>query len=208
MKGRFITIEGVEGSGKSSQVINLKHDLESTGHVVEVTREPGGTAVGEAIRGILLNAENKAISPTAELLLYAAARAQHIDQRIRPALEAGKIVLCDRFADSTTAYQGAGRALDEATVQALHDITTRGVWPDRTVILDLPVQEGLARATREQGPDRLEQESIEFHKRVREGFLRIAERDPERVRVVDGARPFDEVAADIWALVAPLLTDA
>ena len=205
MSGKFITIEGVEGCGKSTQVVQLKHDLESKGHAVEVTREPGGTPVGEAIRRILLDPDYADMSPTTELLLYAAARAQHVAQRIRPALEAGRIVLCDRFADSTTAYQGAGRQLSEDIVRRLHEIATSGVWPDLTIVLDLPVEVGLARATRRTAPDRLETEPLAFHRRVREEFLRLARSEPSRIKVIDGDRAVDDVTEDIWRLVVQLL---
>jgi dTMP kinase len=131
-----------------------------------------------------------------------------VDERIRPALAAGMIVLCDRFADSTTAYQGAGRAIAEETVLALHQTATRGVWPDLTIVIDLPVEVGLARATQAQRPDRLESEPVEFHRRVRDGFLRIAQREPNRVKVVDGTQPIDEVYAAIWNHVAALLSDS
>ncbi|MBN2311359.1 MAG: dTMP kinase [Candidatus Hydrogenedentes bacterium] len=201
MKGAFITIEGVEGCGKSTQVIGLKHYLESMDYVVEVTREPGGTSAGEAIRAVLLDSAQKDLSPTAELLLYAAARAQHVDQRIRPALEAGRIVLCDRFADSTTAYQGAGRAIDPADLEELHRLATRGVWPDLTIVIDLPVAQGLARAAQVHEPDRLEREPLAFHERVRQGFLQIAQREPGRVKVVDGSASIPDVAEAIQHLV-------
>jgi len=208
MNGKFITMEGIEGCGKSTQIVRLRHDLESRGFHVDVTREPGGTATGEAVRELLLDRGRTEIGSTGELLLYEAARAQHVDERIRPALEAGKIVLCDRFADSTTAYQGAGRAISEETVLALHQTATRGVWPDLTIVIDLPVEVGLARATQAQRPDRLESEPVEFHRRVRDGFLRIAQREPNRVKVVDGTQPIDEVYAAIWNHVAALLSDS
>ncbi len=205
MTGLFITMEGIEGCGKSTQIGRLQLGLEKRGYPVVTTREPGGTAVAEAIRTIVLNPKNASLSPVTELLLYAAARAQHVDERIRPALEAGKVVLCDRFADSTTAYQGAGRELSQETIHTLHAIATRGTWPDLTIVLDLPVEEGLKRAGRGAKLDRIEREPLDFHRRVREGFLRIARDEPERVRVVNGNQPVDEVAAAVWALVEPRL---
>lgn len=207
MSGKFITIEGIEGCGKSTQIVRLKHDLESQGFEVDLTREPGGTATGEAIRELLLDRGRAEIGSTCELLLYEAARAQHVDERIQPALEAGKVVLCDRFADSTTAYQGAGRDLAEDTVLGLHETATRGVWPDLTIVIDLPVEVGLARATEAHGPDRLESEPVEFHQRVRDEFLRIAQKEPDRVKVVDGAQSIDEVTAAIRKHVDALLSD-
>ncbi|MCP4639708.1 MAG: dTMP kinase [bacterium] len=205
MKGLFITIEGVEGSGKSTQIIRLKHDLESEGHTVDVTREPGGTGISESIRRLLLDPALTGISPVAELLLYQAARAQHVDERIRPALEAGHVVICDRFADSTTAYQGAGRDLKMDMILELHHLATRGVWPDLTIVLDLPVEKGLSRAAQVHEPDRLENEPIDFHQRVREEFLRLADREPDRVKIVDAALPVNEVSRSIWGHVEGIL---
>ncbi|MCL4694219.1 MAG: dTMP kinase [Candidatus Hydrogenedentes bacterium] len=207
MKGIFITVEGVEGCGKSTQILLLKAYLESRGREVIVTREPGGTAIAETIRSILLDPENAALSPMAEAFLYAAARAQHVDERIRPALEAGKVVLSDRFADSTTAYQGAGRQLPEETIQSLHSMATRGTWPHLTIVVDVPAEEGLKRAGHVNPPDRIEMEPIEFHRGVREAFLQIAQNDPARVHVVDGTRSVEAVAAAVRDLVEPLLGD-
>jgi len=205
MKGMLITFEGVEGCGKTTQIDRLRQHLESSGREVVITREPGGTPIAEAIRNLLLDPVHREMSPVTELLLYAAARAQHVDERIRPAIEAGKIVLSDRFADSTTAYQGAGRGLDPKMIAALHRIATRGVWPPLTIVIDVPSEEGLRRAMRVRASDRIEQETLAFHERVREAFLRLAEREPGRVRVVNGLRPVDKVAADIRALVDALL---
>jgi dTMP kinase len=205
MKGIFITFEGGEGCGKTTQLALLREYLESRGRTVEVTREPGGTPVAEAIRALLLDPANTAIGATTELLLYEAARAQHVDERIRPALDAGRIVLCDRFADSTTAYQGAGRCLPPEIVGRLHEIATRGVWPQLTIIIDLPVEEGLRRVRQYRDSDRMELEAVAFHERVRDGFLALSRREPDRVRIVNGAQSIEAVAADIRALVDPLL---
>lgn len=196
-RGCFITFEGVEGCGKSTQLMLLKDYLESRGQAVEVTREPGGTPIAEAIRAVLLDPKHREMTPAAEVLLYAAARAQHVADRIRPALDAGKVVLCDRFADSTTAYQGAGRALSEETIAALHRIATQGVWPELTIVLDIDPEVGLERAMARRGLDRIENESIEFHRRVREGYLALARREPGRIVLIDGARDRDSVAADV-----------
>ena len=146
MKGAFITLEGVEGCGKTTQMSMLRDRLEADGHRVLLTREPGGTPIAEAVRDILLDPANTALSPVAELLLYEAARAQHVAERIKPALDNGIIVICDRFADSTTAYQGAGRVLPLDTVLALHRVATGTVWPDLTIVLDIPAEAGLKRA--------------------------------------------------------------
>lgn len=201
MKGAFITLEGVEGSGKTTQMALLHDRLEADGHRVLLTREPGGTPIAEAIRGILLDPANIALSPVAELLLYEAARAQHVAERIRPALEEGRIVICDRFADSTTAYQGAGRVLPRDAVRELHRLATGALWPDLTIVLDLPVEEGLKRAGAAHTRDRIEREPVEFHERVRREFLRIAESEPRRVKVIDAAQSLEAVAAAIHALV-------
>jgi len=207
MKGPFITVEGVEGCGKSTQIALLKEYLESRGRAVVVTREPGGTPIAESIRGILLDPANSALSPMAEAFLYAAARAQHVDERIRPALDAGTAVISDRFADSTTAYQGAGRELPPETIQSLHAFATRGTWPDLTFVLDLPVEVGLRRAGHGNELDRIELEPLEFHQRVREGFLQIARKEPARVHVVDGTQSIEAVAAAIRDLVERNLGD-
>ncbi len=204
-RGLFITFEGVEGCGKSTQITLLHQYLESLRYDVEETREPGGTPIAEAIRDVLLSPDNASMSPVTELLLYEAARAQHVAERIRPALAAGRIVLCDRFSDSTTAYQGAGRGLSGEALRVLHAIATGDVCPDLTLVLDVPAQVGLARATRGGAPDRIEQESLAFHERVRAGYLRLAEAEPGRIKVVDGTRPVGEVSSAIRRLVDALL---
>jgi dTMP kinase len=199
-RGMFITFEGVEGCGKSTQIARLQQHLETRGHSVVVTREPGGTPIAEAIRALLLDPLNHAMSPVTELLLYEAARAQHVAERIRPALDNGFVVLCDRFADSTTAYQGAGRGLSPDVVGRLHDIATQGLHPDLTIVLDVPADVGLSRAT-QTGSDRMELEALEFHERVRIEFLRLAKEEPARVIVIDGMQDVDAVADAIRALV-------
>jgi dTMP kinase len=205
MSGLFITFEGVEGSGKSTQLVRQAGRLRGLGYQVVATREPGGTPVSEAVRALLLDPENSDLSPMAELLLYEAARAQHVDERIRPALEAGAIVLSDRFADSTTAYQGAGRAIDPEHVARLHAMATRGVWPDLTLLFDLPVTEGLRRAGHTGKPDRIEREPVAFHERVRAGFLALARFEPDRIQIVDAAPPPDAVAAVADVMIDRLL---
>jgi dTMP kinase len=205
-KGVFITFEGCEGCGKSTQVRKLENHLKAQGCEVVSTREPGGTSVAESIRSILLDPGNETLSPVTELLLYEAARAQHVRERILPALEAGKIVLSDRFFDSTTAYQGAGRGLGAEDVVRLHAIATGGLTPDLTIVIDVPAALGLARAT-QGGSDRIEREKIDFHERVRAEFLRLARAEPERIRVVDGTRSIVEVAAAIREIVDRVLTE-
>jgi len=196
-RGTFITIEGGEGCGKSTQAVQLGQYLELKGFRVLVTREPGGSPAAEAIRNVLLDPQNGTITPMAELLLYEAARAQHVEERIRPALDSGQVVVCDRFADSTVAYQGYGRGLPCDMIGQLNRIATHGVWPDLTIIVDLPADVGLARATRERASDRIERETLAFHERVRDGFLKIAEADTQRIRVIDGGGTVEKVAERI-----------
>jgi dTMP kinase len=203
--GLFIAFEGVEGCGKSTQIIHLKHYLESQGYDVMITREPGGTPIGEAIRSVLLEPAYQAMTAMTEVLLYEAARAQHVAERIRPALAAGQIVLSDRFADSTTAYQCGGRGLSREWIERLHTIAADGLWPDLTVVLDVPVAMGLERAEQESPRDRIESEPLAFHERVREAFLTLAKAEPHRVKVIDGTRNAEVVAAEIRGHVDPLL---
>jgi dTMP kinase len=194
VSGCFITFEGIEGCGKTTQIARIEQYFRGRGHEVVLTREPGGTPIAEKIRDLLLDPENDAMVSTAELLLYAAARAQHLEERILPALQRGAVVLCDRFADSTTAYQGGGRGLSRTMLRNLHEIATQGRSPDLTFVLDLPVSAG---AQRRAGTtlDRIERESAEFHERVRNAFLDIAREEPHRVVVVDAAQPVEVVTA-------------
>ncbi len=193
MKGRFITFEGIEGSGKSSQISLLADHLRSKHRTVTFTREPGGTPIGDQVRKILLDPQNKALDPSAELLLYAASRAQHLTEVIRPALERGDLVLCDRFSDATIAYQGYGRGLDLAMIHALDRLVTAGMRPDLTILLDVEAAVGLARARGRndlQGlgaEARFENEALAFHERVRQGYLVLAREAPERMQIVDAA---------------------
>ena len=203
MSGTFITFEGGEGTGKSTQIKLLRQRLEASGHTVRVLREPGGTHAGEAIRFILLDTDSEGLSDRAELLLYEAARAQLVAEVIEPALSAGEVVLCDRFFDSTVAYQGHGRGLGLEMIDALNSIASAGMVPDRTLLLDIEVAEGLARATR-CGADRLECEDMAFHERVRGGFLAIAQAEPERVRTVDATGTVEAVAQRVAAALADL----
>jgi len=190
--GFFITFEGVEGCGKTTQLRLLKERLLAAGEKVTSTREPGGCPIADQMRAILLDAGNSAITPLAELLLYAAARAQHVQEVIAPALAAGEIVLCDRFTDATIAYQGHGRGLDLATIAKLNRLATGGVEPKLTLLIDCPVKVGLSRALAriEAGSgareERFELESILFHERVRQGYLGLAAVSPRRFVVIDG----------------------
>ena len=209
-RGKFITIEGLDGCGKSTQLGRLAEVLRAQGREVVVTREPGGTPAGERIRGVILDSRTAGLSPRAELALMFAARAQHIDEVIRPALEAGKFVLCDRFTDSSEAYQGGGRKLGSELVLALHRELCRGLQPDLTILMDSEVEASVARARRrnlaregasEQDENRFEQESRAFFQRVHEAYLAIARREPQRVLVVDARRPADVVHPEIVAEV-------
>ena len=199
----FITFEGGEGSGKSTQIRRLAKRLEAAGLPVRVLREPGGTRVGESVRELLLDPEHAGLNATAELLLYEASRAQLVADVIEPALEAGEVVICDRFFDSTTAYQGYARGLALERVRELNRIATLGIVPDRTIVLDIQPEKGVGRATRH-GADRLEAESPAFHEAVREGFLAIAAQEPDRVRVVDASGTPDQVAKRVARALADL----
>ncbi|MDR1775285.1 MAG: dTMP kinase [Actinomycetes bacterium] len=209
-KGLFITLEGGEGAGKSTQMRLLGQRLRERGLDVLCLREPGSSPIGEAIRDVLLDPGNTDLTPMAELMLYEAARAQMVAVVVKPALDAGRVVLCDRFADSSTAYQGAGRNLGPEPVARLNRFASAGIVPDRTILLDIPVSEGLCRAESvlenlSSGVlDRMEQEGLDFHQAVRDGFLELAALDPERVRVVDATRQPAEVAERIWAEVSDL----
>lgn len=200
-KGLFITFEGVEGAGKTTQIELLKNELDRRGIEYIVTREPGGTAIGEKIRGVLLDPENSEMNYMTELLLYYASRAQHLYEKINRAKESGKVVICDRYSDSTMAYQGYGRGIDKQLIETLNSVVEKGNRPDLTFIIDADPEVTLVRAKRKSGNvgDRLEQESLEFHKRVREGFIAAAEREPKRVAVIDGRKSIEEINSDIIA---------
>lgn len=197
----LIAFEGGEGVGKSTQVARLAERLVARGHAVETTREPGGTPGAEAIRTLFATGEADRWLPETDALLICAARADHVARRIRPALEAGRIVLCDRFVHSTLAYQGFGKGLDVAMLKAIHDFATGGLWPDLVLWLDLPVEEGLRRAGFRIGAaDRFERHDRAFHERVRAGFATLAAADP-RIRRVDAAPDAARVAAAVAAEV-------
>lgn len=212
----FITFEGIEGCGKTTQIRLLSAVLAEAGHRVTLTREPGGCPIADKIRAILLDADNSAMTPAAELLLYAAARAQHIHDIITPALDRGDIVLCDRFTDATLAYQGYGRGLDLGTIIQLNDMATNGCRPDLTILIDCPVETGLRRArarieaaTRadmnSMREERFELESRQFHQRVRDGYLALVAEDPQRFIVVSGDGTVEGIAAAITAAVTAKL---
>jgi len=187
----FITFEGVEGSGKTTQIQRLKRYLARKGISCKVTREPGGPPISEKIRKILLDPNHRKLTPFSELLLYEAARAQHINEVIKPLLKKGIIVLCDRFNDATLAYQGYGRKIDLTLIEKLNHLASQGIKPDLTFLLDCPSDLGLKRAvqrnriSRNEKEGRFEKEKIQFHHRVRKGYLAIARKEPQRVRVID-----------------------
>lgn len=208
----FITFEGIEGTGKSTQIALLDALLRSRGVSTLLTREPGGSSLGRELRRLLLHLDNQDMAPSAELFLYLADRAQHVAQVIRPALAAGKWVLSDRFADSTVVYQGYGRGLDPRTLHGLNEVAVDGLWPDLTLLLDLPAETGLDRAlarnlrdgkSREEG--RFEAEALDFHRRVREGYLAWAALHPGRIRIVPAQDSPEAVFERVKALVEPLL---
>jgi dTMP kinase len=198
-RGHFITLEGIEGSGKTTQAARLKDLLVRKGLDVVVTREPGGSPIAEKIREILLDPRNRKMVALTELFLYEASRTQHVAEIVRPALEAGKTVICDRFFDASTAYQGNARGLDMAMVERLNLLATGGVVPDLTIVLDLPAEVGLRRLGRSR--DRIESEAIEFHERVRQGYLKIARHDADRIKVVDASGGIDDMSLAVAGIV-------
>lgn len=203
--GRFVTFEGGEGVGKSTQIRRLAERLTDMGHEVLVTREPGGSERAERLREALLSGKAKRLGPLAETTLIASARADHVDRVIRQALNRGAIVLCDRFIDSTRAYQGALGGVDMATIRTLERVATREVRPTLTVILDAPAESGLGRARRRAGEgkaDRFEAEDMSFHERLREAFVAIAREEPERCVLLDAEGPVELVAKRVWEIVS------
>ena len=209
MTGLFITFEGGEGCGKSTQIAALKARLEDMGKTVVQTREPGGTALGESVRNLLqYDDAGQGMSPEAELLLFAASRAQHVRELIVPAIAEGQIVLCDRFLDSTTVYQGVARAIDSKKVDTVNQFAIGDTMPDLTILIDLPPEIGLARVhARSDGKlDRMENEAIEFFQAVRQGYLDLAMSEPKRFLVLDGSQSVEELETQIWQKVEATFT--
>lgn len=205
-RGKFITFEGLDGCGKSTQLEKLAASLRDNGTEVVTTREPGGTEIGERIRAVLLDSRTAGLGPQAEMALMFASRAQLIAEVIEPALQAGKWILCDRFTDSTEAYQGGGRQLGTQAVLELHRVLCRNLWPDLTILMDSDVSSSVRRARRrnkdaENDENRFEQESLAFFTRVREGFLTIAQREPQRVVKIDARPPIEAVHEEIVRVV-------
>ncbi|MBU1450339.1 MAG: dTMP kinase [Proteobacteria bacterium] len=208
----FITLEGGEGVGKSTQQHMLVRRARGLGLTVASTREPGATPLGAAVRDLLTAPGRDHPGQRAELLLYLADRAQHVERIIAPALEGGQVVICDRFADSSEVYQGRARGLGVTWVRQLNRWACGEVWPDLTILLDLEPGQGMRRVNKRQGelglvPDRLEAEGLEFHLQVRQGFLDQAEAEPERIKVVDASLPQEEVALAVWSLAEPVLKE-
>ena len=207
----FITFEGVEGSGKTTQIQRLKKYLTQKGIHCKVTREPGGSSIGEKIRKILLNPDHHEMVPQTELLLYEAARAQHVNDMIKPFLKKGGVILCDRFNDATLAYQGYGRRIDLRWIERLNHLSSQGIRPDVTFLLDCPSDVGLKRALqrnrvlKQEREERFEKEEIQFHRRVRKGYLAIAKKEPRRVKVIDTRQGEDKVFNKIRKTVDHLL---
>lgn len=208
MTGQFITVEGGEGAGKTTALDTLQAAIEAAGHTVVRTREPGGTPLAEQIREMLLQPREESVDPTCELLLFFAARAQHVESLIRPQLEQGVWVLCDRFTDSTVAYQGYGRELGVERIEALEQYTLGGFHPDQTIVLDIDPLVGRERAlSRGAGQDRMEAEALAFHQRVREGFLERAQAHPERYRTIDASQSLESVTEALRGLVGQLVVN-
>ena len=207
----FVTFEGIEGCGKTTQIERLTDTLKRQGIPLITTFEPGGTRIGNDIRQILLDARNEDLSPLAELILCAADRAQHMEEVIKPALDRGEWVICDRFVDATLAYQGAARAQDMGLIQVLNERTTRGISPDMTFLLDCPVEMGLERAIKRnetpshQGQDRFERETLSFHSKVRKGYLDLANDNKERFVIIDASLSEDEMEKEIFRHIEPHL---
>lgn len=203
----FITLEGPEGSGKSSQIPALAQYLEAQGYRVLCTREPGGTSIGDQIRAVLTSMDNPELLPRTEILLFLAARAQLVAQVIRPALREGKVVLCDRYGDSTLAYQGYGHGLDLNSLRAMLNFATEGLKPDLTLLMDLDIKTGLARKKSIDEWNRLDAYEVSFHERVRAGYLQLAEEEPERWQRVDASKPKDDVQTMLRQIVLQRLKD-
>lgn len=203
--GKFITLEGGEGAGKSTCLPLIEEQIIKAGHSVLITREPGGTELAEHIRELLLTPNDTPIHENTELLLMFAARAQHIHEKILPALETGKYVVCDRFTDATYAYQGGGRGIENSRIEVLEQWVQHDLRPDLTILFDIPVVDGLNRANRRSKPDRFEQEKLDFFERVRAAYLDIAEAQPQRFRIVDASKPFTEVSLQLSTIMTAFL---
>ena len=204
--GRFLTLEGIEGAGKSSQMATIRTTLEALGYRVVLTREPGGAPIAERVRQVLLDPDNQGMAADAELLLVFAARAEHLAKTIRPALARGEWVVCDRFTDATYAYQGGGRGLDPARIGQLETFVQGQLRPDLTLVFDLPVSLGLARAGRRSAPDRFEGETLRFFEGARANYLARARAEPERMRLIDASDSLEAVSQAVTAVIAAFVS--
>lgn len=205
MKGFFITLEGPDGSGKSTITRLLSTYLKDEGYNIVLTREPGGTKIAEKIRDIILDNRNTSMSYVTEALLYAASRAQHVDEKIIPALNEGKVVICERFVHSSLVYQGIGRGLGVDKVREINDFATQGIKPDISLFFDVDPARALRRKTKRNSGDRLEREHISFHQRVYEGYLKLREIYPDEIRVIDASKTIDDSFAQVKAVVDEIL---
>lgn len=206
MNSLFISIEGIEGAGKSTQLAFIQRYLSENGKQLKVTREPGGTELGEAIRTLLLTPTETGMAVDTELLLMFSARAEHVAQVIKPALNRGEWVLSDRFTDATFAYQGGGRGIDQQRINELAQWTLNGLQPDLTLLFDLPVELGQQRVlSRNQGVDRFEQEKVDFFQKVRNCYLQRAEKEPERIKIIDASQSIAEIEHQLTLILQPLL---
>ena len=196
-RGLFITVEGTDGSGKTTQIMLMEAYLKQKGHEVVLTREPGGTRISEKIREIVLDPENDEMGITAEMLLYASARAQLVSQIIRPAIESGKTVICDRFVDSSFVYQGFGRGIDLKTIEEVNKLAIEGIWPDITFFFDIDPEVALRRRIAATTADRIEKEKIEFHKRVYSGYKKLSLLYPERIKMIDSNKSIEEISKEV-----------
>lgn len=205
MRGILISIEGPDGAGKSTQIALLKEYLEQKGYESVLTREPGGTKISEKIRNLILDRENMEMGREAEMMLYAAARAQLVHEVIKPALEMGKAVICDRYIDSSAVYQGIAREIGIETVYQINECAIQGIWPDLTIHLDLNAEEGIKRKKNQAELDRMELETMEFHKNVVQGYRTLAKRDPKRIKTIDATLSIEEIHDQIKEYLEKIL---
>jgi len=205
MRGKFITVEGTDGAGKSTQMDMLIKYLEEKGIEVVVTREPGGTKISERLREIILDAENKEMTDVTEAMLYAASRAQHVEEKIIPALEEGKFVICDRFVDSSVVYQGYARGLDMEMIESINKYAVCGLVPDITLFFDITPEAGIARKKNMHRLDRIEQEKMDFHYRVYNGYKALCEKYPERIKRINAENDIETVHKDVLAAINEIL---
>lgn len=204
-RGFFITVEGTDGSGKTTQINRMKEYVEDKGYEVVLTREPGGTCISEKIREVLLDPQNTGMGEITEMLLYASARAQLVEEVIKPAINSGKVVICDRFIDSSFVYQGFGRGIDIEIIKNVNSIALNGIEPDITFFFDVSPEIALTRRISSTGADRIESEKMDFHMRVYSGYKKLVSLNPDRIKAIDSSRSIDEVAKDVKDLINKLI---